>query len=923
MNIGHLEHDLFLLMLNLAQLKSPERILTIFLEALNRAQSELVLQWEEKPQHPASGIEIATTHHSFGWIMMAGAEAAQPTELLSLIRNAVQMLAIILENRAQAEWLTEEQLHLEALVAERTAELRVANEQLQKEIEERRQAEIALRRSESLMRQVTDLLPAYVAYVDAESLQYRFINNLYERNFQRTSDQIIGHTVQEVIGASYAAAATYIAKAQAGERVSYENVFQLADGTRWVRVNYIPDFADDGHVQGIIVFNYDITERKQMEEMLHEKTEELDRYFTLSLDLLSIADTEGFFHRLNPEWEKTLGYTLAELEGRRFLDLVHPEDMDATLNTISQLAQQHEILNFENRYRCKDGTYRWIEWRSSPKGNRIYAAARDITARKEAEEQLRRSEARYRQAIELIGAVPYYQDYSLKAYTFMGEGIREMTGYGPEEMTPTLWRSLIQKLVILGKAAGLSRDEAVYRIRHGQIDVWRGDYCISTRTGELRWVTDTAIELIGEDGVSHASLGILQDITWRKQNEEALRESNRRLEETLTELKATQELMVHQERLAAVGQLAAGIAHDFNNILATIVLYTQMSLRVERLSPQLRTRLEVIEQQTNHATQLVQQILDFGRRAVLERHPLSLDEFLEDTVFMLRRTLPENIQITQSTAPGDYLISADPTRIQQTVVNIALNARDAMPNGGKLHLGLSRTPRQEIDCVDCGRVVVEDWIKMMIADTGNGIPPEALSHIFEPFFTTRAPLGHGLGLAQVHGIVKQHGGHIEVQTEVGVGTTFIIYWPPLPKTQPAGEAEKPAVTEREHHETLLIVEDDAVMRSALKEALEMTGYSVLEAANGREALVIHAAHAKKIALVLSDWVMPEMGGQQWLRILSEQQPALKVLILTGHPLAEENRQTAPPNVIGWLLKPPSLDQLAEAIHQALAFPADG
>lgn len=798
MNFDHLGHDLFLLMLNLAQIKNSERVLTIFLEALNRAQSDLVLQWmAARPAAPAAAlIEIATTQHAFGWIVIGGDVAAQPAELLSLIHNAVRMLAVILENRRQDKLLAEEQLHLEELIAERTAELRLANERLQKEIEERR----------------------------------------------------------------------------------------------------------------------------QIEEALREKTEELDRYFTLSLDLLCIADTEGFFRRLNPEWQKTLGYTLAELEGRRFLDFVHPDDMVGTLAAISQLTQQQEVLNFANRYRCKDGTYRWIEWRSSPKGNLIYAAARDITARKEAEDQLRRSEARYRQAIELIGAVPYYQDYSLKAYTFMGEGIREMTGYGPEEMTPTLWRSLIHELVILGKAAGLGRDEAVRRVRHGQIDVWQGDYCILTRSGELRWVTDTAIELLGEDGVSHASLGILQDITWRKQSEEALRESNQRLEETLAELKATQELVVHQERLAAVGQLAAGIAHDFNNILATIVLYTQMSLRSGELSPPIRARLEVIGQQTNHATHLVQQILDFGRRTVLERHPLNLDEFLQDTGLMLRRTLPENIQIAQSTAPGDYVISADPARVQQALVNLALNARDAMPNGGRLHLELSRTPYQEIDCVDCGRVIIEDWIKLTVADTGSGIPPEALPHIFEPFFTTRAPLGHGLGLAQVHGIVKQHGGHIEVQTEAGVGTTFFLYWPALPTAQPTVEPEKLSDMEQAHYETLLVVEDDAVMRVALREALEMVGYRVLEAANGREALAVHAAHAQEIALVLSDWARPELGGLPWLQTLAVQHPALKVLILTGHPQIEENKQTAPPNIIGWLLKPPSLDQLAAVIHQALAPP---
>jgi signal transduction histidine kinase len=272
---------------------------------------------------------------------------------------------------------------------------------------------------------------------------------------------------------------------------------------------------------------------------------------------------------------------------------------------------------------------------------------------------------------------------------------------------------------------------------------------------------------------------LTSEIAERRQAEEALRQSKQRLEETLTKLRETQEQMMHQERLATVGQLAAGIAHEFNNILASIVLYTQMSLHMSKLSSKVRKRLESIAEQADDATDLVQQILDFGRRSVIERRPLALDTFLEEVVELLRRTLPKNIQIDLNLEPGAYDIYADSERVQQAIVNLALNARDAMPDGGHLHITLSSVEDEAINCVDCGPVEGETWIQVAVADDGPGIPPDVLPHIFEPFFTTRAPLGHGLGLAQVHGIVKQHGGHIEVETEVGCGTAVRLYWPAL------------------------------------------------------------------------------------------------------------------------------------------------
>jgi CheY-like chemotaxis protein len=290
---------------------------------------------------------------------------------------------------------------------------------------------------------------------------------------------------------------------------------------------------------------------------------------------------------------------------------------------------------------------------------------------------------------------------------------------------------------------------------------------------------------------------------------------------------------------------------------------------------------------------------------------------MKEVIKLLQRTLPESIQVELAFEPGEYAVNADLTRIQQAIVNLALNARDAMPSGGELCIALSRTAGQEIQCVECGPVIGGEWIQVAVTDTGTGIAPDALPRIFEPFFTARAPLGHGLGLSQVCGIVKQHGGHIEVETEVGQGTTFRLYWPALAATSLPVEEEAPSETVQGQGETILVVEDDAPMRASLTGALEMLNYRVLEATNGREARAICEQHAGDIALVLSDWVMPSMGGLELVRELASLYPAIGVLMFTGHPPSQEIKNAVPPNVVGWLLKPPSLEQLARAVSQAL------
>ncbi|MBN2006557.1 MAG: response regulator [Anaerolineae bacterium] len=372
-----------------------------------------------------------------------------------------------------------------------------------------------------------------------------------------------------------------------------------------------------------------------------------------------------------------------------------------------------------------------------------------------------------------------------------------------------------------------------------------------------------------------------------------------------------------QERLAAIGQLAAGIAHDFNNILAVITLYAHMELRDSVPSSKLHERLRIIVDQAMRATTLIQQILDFSRRAVFERHPLDLLSFLKEQIKLLERTLPENIELSLTHPDEEIVIQADSTRLQQVIMNLAVNARDAMPQGGELRFELQSLQLEKGLPLPLAGMGYGAWILLTVTDSGSGIASDILPHIFEPFFTTKGSSGTGLGLAQVYGIVKQHDGDLNVVSKKGQGTTFNLYFPAARALQES-EFLPPAVDlPQAHGETLLVVEDNPAMRAALVETLSGLNYHVLEAPNGNVALAMLENHAGEVALVLSDMVMPEMGGAALFHAMRQRGLRIPVIMLSGHPLENELQDLQSQGLAGWLLKPPDLAHLAQALRRIL------
>ncbi len=369
-----------------------------------------------------------------------------------------------------------------------------------------------------------------------------------------------------------------------------------------------------------------------------------------------------------------------------------------------------------------------------------------------------------------------------------------------------------------------------------------------------------------------------------------------------------------RDRLAVVGEMAAGIAHDFNNILGGIILYSQLLLKRLSLPEDDQKRLEMIGQQASRGADLVGQILDFSRKTIMERHPLDLSQLLLELKPLLERTLPENIRLEYRFEGDEYTANADPTRMQQIVMNLVINARDAMPEGGELRFELERIQVQS--GMPFRDVPPGEWVRLTVADTGSGIPEEILPRIFEPFFTTK-PVGEGtgLGLAQVYGIVRQHDGYIDVVSKLEQGTSFIIYLP-FDEGIPV-EADEGDSTERIDGRgcTIMLVEDNDAIKEAAAEILRSMNFRVLEASSGKEAVDIFAKDPQGIGLVISDLVMPDMGGRELYGILQEAHPEVKIVLMTGYPLGDGTKELL--EQVTWMIKPFNVEDLVRVLHRVL------
>jgi two-component system, cell cycle sensor histidine kinase and response regulator CckA len=422
---------------------------------------------------------------------------------------------------------------------------------------------------------------------------------------------------------------------------------------------------------------------------------------------------------------------------------------------------------------------------------------------------------------------------------------------------------------------------------------------IRTTSDEIREVLVAAENL--ELGNAPYHLLILQDITDRVRLENELRQA---------------------QKMEAVGRLAAGVAHDFNNILTVILGNTSMQLRNPQLDKKLTSSLTQVQRAAERATALTRQLLAYSRKQIIQRRPLALNEVVEQTVAMLRRLIGEHIALDMQLAPDLPPIFADPSNVEQVIMNLALNARDAMPDGGKLTLTTTRVEVDEASRARHPESQVGSYICLAVKDTGYGMDAATVGRIFEPFFTTKDPgQGTGMGLATVYGVLKQHGGWIEVDSTPGRGTTICTFFPLSVEgfvPAPAKPESSPIESTPTNAITILVVEDEEMLREFVSEALAALGYRVLSAANGKDALNVWAEHRDDIDLLLTDVVMPEsISGRQLAHTLILDKPNLKVIFTSGYSseLFESEFERGKEHL--FLPKPYLPDRLAQTVAMHL------
>jgi two-component system cell cycle sensor histidine kinase/response regulator CckA len=444
---------------------------------------------------------------------------------------------------------------------------------------------------------------------------------------------------------------------------------------------------------------------------------------------------------------------------------------------------------------------------------------------------------------------------------------------------------------------------AVKAIQQGQISL-NEMVTIEGPDGVQKIVLTSAVPLRSVGGEILGAIALSQDITERRAAEEALRRSEEQLQQA--------------QKMEAVGQLAGGIAHDFNKLLTGMLSYSDLILHELHQGDPIRADLEQIRHAAQRAAALTRQLLAFSRRQVLQPKIHSLNATIAELDGMLRRLLGADVELVSELVPGLWYVLADPSQLEQVLVNLVVNARDAMPGGGRVVITTTNVMLDAAAAERANGVRPGAYVQLSVRDTGIGMDVPTQARIFDPFFTTKETgQGTGLGLSTVYGIVEQSGGHIAVESAPGQGATFIIY---LPRHAGPGIGVVPTADRRGlpgGTETLLLVEDEAAVRSSARRLLERHGYTVIEARHGADGLRIVEQGGQKIDLVLTDLVMPEMGGRELVERLRVRHPELKVLFMSGYSQRAVSEDGTMPPATGFMEKPFTVEQLTQRLREIL------
>ncbi len=672
-----------------------------------------------------------------------------------------------------------------------------------------------------------------------------------------------------------------------------------ADGV-WIPVNItIARLHVEPNTLALITVR-DVREQRSAHARLQETEAELRRVLASVSDCLWSAaiDETGLwqYRYFSPAIERIAGRGADYLRGgaHRWRSVVHPEDA-ARWDAARARWRSEQATQEEYRILAADGTVRWV--RESVRATRaagggglhLDGVIADITAHRQAEEARHGTEARYREVVENAHDVIYTHD--LKGnFTSWNRGGERVLGYTAQEIC-----QMNITAIIAPEQLEAARRMTARKLAGDQQTVY--EITVLAKDGR-RVSAEINSALQYEQGKPVGVLGIARDITERLELEDQLRQA---------------------QKMEAVGRLVGGIAHEFNNLLTVIQGFSEILASILPAADPTHDFAEQIVKAAQRAAELTSHLLAFGRKQMLSPRVSDLNRFVKEVVPILSRVLGEDIQVVTELRAGRCLVNVDDVQLHQAVLNLAINARDALPRGGRLTLRTADVEKDAAAARDLDDLAPGRYALLEVSDNGCGMTEEVMARLFEPFFTTKdVGKGTGLGLSMVYGFVKQSGGAVQVQSTSGQGATFRIYLPWIDADTPIPQPRAAAAPAREGTETILLVEDEPGVRLLARTVLADSGYTVLEAGGGRQALQIAKAHSGPIQLLLSDVVMPDLNGGELARLLTSLRPEMKSLFMSGHADSALMRFVPTKGAIRLLAKPFTRDELLSAVRELLA-----
>jgi len=652
----------------------------------------------------------------------------------------------------------------------------------------------------------------------------------------------------------------------------------------------------------------DITERKKVEVALRQSEEKYRSILEDMEDSYYEVDLVGNLTFFNPSTIKTIGYDYEEFTGKNFKEIMDEANAEKVFEVFHRV-----FLTGESARECdwvlirKSGERIIVETsvslRRDPSGNIIgfRGIVRDVTGRKLAQDALSKSEQRYRMLAENVREVIWTMDYDLNT-TYVSPSVEYLLGYSYQEV-----KALRLKDILTPESFSLARSRLKKEFKREDMERRNDPFWYITlelqhvrKDGSKVWAEVTLNQQLNEEGVPIGLIGVTRDVSERKTAED----EKRRLEGRLFQA----------ERMKAVGTLAGGIAHDFNNLLMGIQGNASLMLMdIDSNHPHFG-RIKNVEQYVRRGSELTRQLLGFARGGKYEVKPTDLDDLIRKSSVMFERTRKE-IRIRIETQPGLRTVEVDQGQIEQVLLNLYMNAWQAMPGGGELLVELNNADLDEV-FVESRQISAGSYVRISITDTGMGMDEVTKQRIFEPFFTTKEMgRGTGLGLASAYGIIRNHGGIIEVESTRGIGSTFIIHLPASEKN--VVEENKPAQDMFFGKETLLLVDDEEMIIEVGSQMLEMLGYTVMIAHNGHEAVDIFREKHTSIDMVIMDMIMPEMGGGETYKMLKDIEPDVCVMLSSGYSLNGQAKKIMDQGCRGFIQKPFNLKDLSFKIRKVL------